>query len=75
MANKYRIVQREGLFYVQKRSFFIWFYESNVNYLHKLFRFKVDRLGMVGFDELETAKEYLHKLVNSKTRVVYELKD
>lgn len=69
-----RIVQRENLYFVQRRRFFLWFYETKVNYAHKMFKHRFDDNCFIGFPSFEDAKEYTELRVNSKTRVVYELK-
>lgn len=70
---KNRIVQREDLYFVQHRKLFFWFYETSVNFAHKHFDFVCDSAGFIGFASFGDAKDYLEKIVNSETKVVYEL--
>lgn len=70
---KFRIVQREELFYVQSRKCFIWTYNSEVNFAHKGLRYRKDRHGIIGFSSFEDSKVYLNRVINSETRVIYEI--
>lgn len=71
---KHRIVQRRELFFVQKRIFFIWFYETKpANYWHELHEYVEDDEGFLAFADFVNSKEYLHAITNIKTKVVYEL--
>lgn len=71
--SKFRIVQREGLYYVQRRICLIWFYETEVNFAHKNFLYQFDAHGMIGFVTLEDSKRYLDKFINSRTKIIYEV--
>lgn len=70
---KFRIVQKEEKFYVQKQICFVWFYETNLNFAHGNFDYTFDKNGMIFFSNLSEAKKYLDKLINSKTKIVYEI--
>ncbi len=36
---------------------------------------RFDRYGCLGFKDFSHAKDYLHKVINNKTKVVYEVSD
>ena len=70
---KFRVVQREGIYYPQQRKFFVWGYLTEPDSISRNMSFTVDRYGCLGFEEFEDAKQYLRYAINSGTKVVYEI--
>lgn len=70
---KYRIVETNGWFYPEMKTFFRWVRFHNVTPIHESCITILGTEG-IGFQKLSHAKATLQKFIESKTSVIHEVK-